>query len=96
MPVLSMYWLSSVLNPMVLDLMHQSFNGSTQKALMMDNDYVRSCRPFARAIRAAYIFVNLCLPFAHHSPLTAASHVLLMGAVESLHLAMLFALSEQG
>jgi hypothetical protein len=60
---------------------------------MMDNDNVCSCRPWAWTIRAAYIVVNVGLLFVRNLPIAAACHVLLMGAVGSLHLAMHFVLS---
>ena len=71
LPVLSFYWITSVLNPQILTLTHAS--SATKHALTMDNDYFICSRPIAYAIRAFYIFVIMVMPFAHAQPLTAAA-----------------------
>jgi len=92
LPLLSFYWLSSILNPGFIRLEHSS--PAVSSAITLDNDWFRSCRPWAWTVRAAYLGVNIVAPFFHSAaPLTVVGHILLMGAAESLHLAALFALS---
>ena len=91
LPVLSFYWLTSVFNPQIITLRHSS--PATETALKMDNAYFVAARPFAWAFRCSYIAAMVVSPFFHAPFLTAAGHVLLMGSVESLYLASLFALS---
>lgn len=70
LPVLSFYWITSVLNPQILTLSHAS--SATKRALAMHNEYFVSCRPIACAIRASYILVVILAPFCHAPPLMAA------------------------
>lgn len=89
--VMSGYWLSSVFNPEVIELKQ---GGAHNVGLQMDSDFIKSRRKYAIALRLLYIFVNVICPLQFHGyTLTAVGHVLTMGAVESLALALLFALS---
>lgn len=90
LPMLSFYWLSEVFNPQILDLRQR---GASSIGIKLDNDFIKSRRKFAIAIRAAYIYMNIVTPFFFHTPLKALSHVLLLGAVESMTLGTLFSLS---
>lgn len=92
LPFLSLYWLSMVLNPQSIDLMHR---GSTQIGIKWDNDFMIRRRKYSVALRVYYIFVCVVRPFmvAGGFSLTTLLQILLMGNVESLMLATLFALS---
>lgn len=90
LPALSFYWLSSVFNPQIIDLQQR---GAVSIGMTFDNDFTRSRRKFSVAIRLLYIYWNCVTPFYYHGPLTAVGHILLMGCVESLALAVLFSLS---
>jgi len=90
LPMLSFYWLSSVFNPQILDLRHRGAGGI---GLQMENDFVKSRRKYAIAIRLLYIYWNVVTPFMHHNWNVALSHIALMGMTESLILSMLFSLS---
>lgn len=90
LPVLSFYWLSSVFNPQVLDLKQR---GAESVGIRMENDFIKSRRKYAIAIRALYIYMNCVTPFFFHNPITAIGHIMLMGMCESLTLSVLFSLS---
>lgn len=90
LPLLSFYWVSSVFNPQILDLKQR---GAESVGIRFESDFVKSRRKYAIAIRALYIYWNVVTPFFHHKPLTAFCHIILMGMIESLILAVLFALS---
>jgi len=93
LPVLSFYWLSMILNPQVATLEH---GGAASVGLRMDNDFIKSRRSWAIAIRAFYVYINIIKPiqFAGMGNLgTTILQILTMGASESLTLAVLFSLS---
>lgn len=90
LPVLSFYWLSSVFNPQILDLRQR---GAQSIGYKMENDFIKSRRKYAIAIRLLYIYMNCVTPFFFHDANTAIAHILLMGASESLTLSVLFSLS---
>ena len=90
MPVLAGYWLSSVFNPEIIDLRQRGAMGVGMK---MDSEYTVKSRKYAVALRLLYIYVNVVTPFNHHDPATAFGLIMLMGAAESLALAVLFSLS---
>lgn len=90
-PVLSFYWASSVFNPQILDLRQR---GALAAGIQMENDFIVKRRKWAILIRLVYIYMNVVTPFLHHGLCWKAfGHVWLMGTVESLTLAILFALS---
>jgi len=91
LPVLAGYWISSVFNPQILDLRQR---GAEAVGMKLDNDFVKSRRKYAWALRALYIYTNCVTPFQHDiSPLTVFGQIMAMGAAESLFLAVLFSLS---
>jgi fatty acid desaturase len=91
LPVLGGYWLSAVFNPQILDLRQR---GALEIGIKMDNDFIKSRRPLAIALRILYICTNVVTPFLNHGITWAAfGHVMLMGVAESLTLAVLFSLS---
>lgn len=93
LPVLSGYWLSMILNPQVFTLQH---GGAGSVGIRMDNDFTKSRRLWATAIRAFYIYINIVKPiqFAGMENVgTTVMQILTMGAAESLTLAVLFSLS---
>jgi acyl-lipid (7-3)-desaturase (Delta-4 desaturase) len=90
LPVLAGYWLSSVFNPQILDLQQR---GALSIGIKLENDFVKSRRKYAIALRLLYIVTNIVTPFYHTDPLTAFGQIMLMGVAESLTLAILFSLS---
>lgn len=90
LPVLSMYWVSMILNPQVFTLQQ---GGAASVGIKMDNDFLKSRRKYSTALRLLYIYWNVVTPFFFHKPLLAISHILFMGICESLTLALLFSLS---
>ena len=92
LPLLSFYWLSMVFNPEILDLMHR---GSLYVGIKWENDFIVKRRKYAIAIRLTYIFLNILRPFivVGGFNFTTFLQILAMGAIESLTLASLFALS---
>lgn len=89
--VLAGYWLSAVFNPQVLDLRQR---GALSIGIKMDSDFVKSRRKYAIFLRLLYIYVNVITPFLYHGlSWRALGDVMLMGAFESLALAVLFSLS---
>jgi len=93
LPVLSFYWLSMILNPQVATLQH---GGAASVGVRMDNDFIKSRRAWAIAIRVFYIYINIVMPiqFAGMEKLgTTILQILTMGASESLTLSVLFSLS---
>lgn len=90
LPVLSMYWVSMILNPQVFTLKQ---GGAASVGIKMDNDFLKSRRKVSTALRLLYIYWNVVTPFFFHNPLLAVSHILFMGTCESLTLALLFSLS---
>ena len=91
LPLLSFYWLSSVFNVQVLDLEQR---GAQSVGIRMDNDFIKSRRKYAIAIRLLYIYWNIACPFLTTGwSWTTLGQVLLLGVAESLTLASLFALS---
>jgi len=90
LPLLGSYWLSSVFNPQIIDLRQR---GALDIGIVMENDWIKSRRKYAVALRLFYIYCNIITPMQHHDPLTAIFHSLLMGFVSSWTLAGLFGLS---
>ena len=88
--VLAGYWLSSVFNPEILSLQQAGAQGV---GFRMESDYIKDRRKYAIFLRLLYIYVNVVVPFQHHSPLTAVYHITVMAVCESLTLAVLFSLS---
>eukprot|EP00933_Yihiella_yeosuensis_P008696 TRINITY_DN11428_c0_g2_i1.p1 TRINITY_DN11428_c0_g2~~TRINITY_DN11428_c0_g2_i1.p1 ORF type:complete len:461 (+),score=69.03 TRINITY_DN11428_c0_g2_i1:53-1435(+) len=89
LPVLSFYWMSSVLNPQILDLNHRG----TSELMNWQNDYIKSKIAMSLFIRGLYIVMNVFTPFFHHDWRTAVYHIWIMSSVESLALSVLFSLS---
>lgn len=93
LPVLSGYWLSMVLNPQVFTLAHA---GAASVGFRMDNDYTQTRIKYAVVIRILYIYLNIVRPIMNcglDNGLKTFSHIMIMGAAESLTLAVLFSLS---
>jgi fatty acid desaturase len=91
LPVLGGYWLSAVFNPQILDLRQR---GALEIGIKMENDFIKSRRPIAIALRLLYIYTNVVTPFLNHGlAWSAFGHVMVMGVAESLTLAVLFSLS---
>jgi fatty acid desaturase len=89
--VLSLYWLSMVFNPQVLDLRHA---GAEYVGIQMKNDYIVKRRKYAIALRAWYMYANIFCPIANNGfNLYTIGIIMLMGVSESLVLAVLFSLS---
>ncbi len=93
LPVLSGYWLSMILNPQVFTLVH---GGASSVGIRMDNDFTKSRIKVAIAIRCLYIYLNIFRPIVNcglENAATTFMHIMIMGAAESLTLAILFSLS---
>jgi fatty acid desaturase (delta-4 desaturase) len=91
LPVLSGYWLSSIVNPQILDLRQR---GAQSIGMKMESDHVKSSRKYAVFLRLLYIYTNIITPFQFHGVTwTTFAQIMLMGAMESLSLAVLFSLS---
>jgi len=92
LPALSLYWLSSVFHPQVLDLQDR---GAASVGVRMDSAYIKSRVPLATALRLNYLFWNVCMPFYTARGLNWHTFGLiqLMGVAGSLTLAVLFTLS---
>jgi len=92
LPVLAGYWLSSVLNPQVLDLRQR---GAEFVGIKMENDFLKSRRKVAISLRLLYIYVNCICPFIRVGKFSwgVFGDIMLMGAAESLALSILFSLS---
>jgi fatty acid desaturase (delta-4 desaturase) len=89
--VLAGYWVSSVFNPQILDLRQR---GALSVGIQMENDWIKSRRKYAIALRLLYIYVNIICPFQSHGVTWKAfSDIMIMGVAESLTLAVLFSLS---
>jgi acyl-lipid (7-3)-desaturase (Delta-4 desaturase) len=89
--ILSLYWVSAVFNPQVLDLRQR---GAYEVGIQMENDYVKSRRKYAIALRCMYIYIHVVHPFQFHGlGLRPLMDILILGFVESLTLAVLFSLS---
>lgn len=89
--VLSLYWLSMVFNPQVLDLRHA---GAEYVGIQLQNDYIIKRRKYAIALRLSYLYLNIYCPIANNGwNLTTLGIIMLMGISESVVLAVLFSLS---
>jgi len=89
--MLALYWLSTVLNPQVMDLRQR---GAEYVGVQMDNDYIVKRRKVAIALRAQYIFLNVVCPFYNNGfSLATFAIIMLMGVSESLFLSVLFSVS---
>lgn len=91
LPVLAGYWISSIINPQILDLKHR---GAEYVGMNLDNDHIKSSRKYAIFLRALYIFTNVIFPFMKAGlTWTVFAQVMLLGVAESLALAIPFSLS---
>jgi len=89
--MLGLYWLSTVLNPQVIDLRQR---GAQYVGIQMENDFIVKRRKYAIAMRMMYIFLNIFCPIAHNGLSWATfGIIMLMGISESLTLSVLFSLS---
>lgn len=92
LPLLSFYWLTSVFNPQIIDL--QQRGAVYVSGMRFDNDFVMKRRKYSVAMRLFYIYLNIICPIQLNGfTLKTLSQILFMGAIESLTLATLFALS---
>lgn len=90
LPILSLYWISSIFNPTCITVTHAACKDA---GLRFENSYLRSKRPVTWALRAFYMMCTCASPFVHHSWDTALLHIWFLSTVESLALAIPFALS---
>jgi fatty acid desaturase (delta-4 desaturase) len=89
--MLGFYWLSTVLNPQVIDLRQR---GAQYVGIQMENDFIVKRRKVAVAFRIMYMFLNIYCPLANNGfSLKTAGVIFLMGVSESLMLSVLFSLS---
>jgi len=89
--VLSMYWLSMIFNPQIIDLRHR---GADYVGIKMENDFIVKRRKFAVALRAMYLYLNIYCPIANNGlNISTVAIILLMGVSESFMLSGLFVLS---
>jgi len=89
--ILSLYWLSMIFNPQIIDLRHA---GALYVGMKMDNDFIVKRRKYAMALRAVYLYLNIYRPFANNGlNWTTFGIIMLMGISESLTLSVLFSLS---
>ena len=89
--MLGLYWLSTVINPQVIDLRQR---GAQYVGIQMENDFIVKRRKYAVALRIMYIFLNMFCP-VYHNGLSWATFgtIMIMGVAESLTLSVLFSLS---
>eukprot|EP00568_Trieres_chinensis_P001410 CAMPEP_0183293914 /NCGR_PEP_ID=MMETSP0160_2-20130417/2421_1 /TAXON_ID=2839 ORGANISM="Odontella Sinensis, Strain Grunow 1884" /NCGR_SAMPLE_ID=MMETSP0160_2 /ASSEMBLY_ACC=CAM_ASM_000250 /LENGTH=466 /DNA_ID=CAMNT_0025455123 /DNA_START=87 /DNA_END=1487 /DNA_ORIENTATION=- len=90
LPMLGFYWLSSVFNPQIIDLRQR---GAYSVGIAMENDFIKSRRKYAVALRLLYIYWNIVCPLRISPAPETAAKIFFMGVCESLALATLFALS---
>ena len=91
LPVLAGYWLSSVFNPEILDLRQR---GAMGVGFKMESDHIKRSRKYAIFLRFLYILVHVVVPFMQQGVTWGAfGDIMLLGASESLALAILFSLS---
>jgi len=89
--MLGLYWLSTILNPQVMDLRQR---GAQYVGVQMENDFIVKRRKYAMALRASYIFLNFFCPFYNNGlSMNTFGIIMLMGVAESMSLSMLFSLS---
>jgi fatty acid desaturase (delta-4 desaturase) len=89
--VLSMYWLSMIFNPQIIDLKH---SGADYVGIKMENDFIVKRRKWAMSLRAMYLYLNIYCPIANNGfTLSTIAIILLMGVSESFMLSGLFVLS---
>ncbi|KAL3786096.1 hypothetical protein HJC23_013095 [Cyclotella cryptica] len=89
--VLSMYWLSMIFNPQIIDLRHR---GADYVGIKMENDFIVKRRKYAIALRAMYLYLNIYCPIANNGfNISTIAIILLMGVSESFMLSGLFVLS---
>jgi fatty acid desaturase (delta-4 desaturase) len=92
MPVLMLYWTSSMLNPRVLDLQLLDADGKTP--LLQTNSYIQKRRLDTLVLRCLYILINVIMPIYHNGfSLGTLAEIWIMGASGSLMLGLLFTLS---
>ncbi|EKX38201.1 hypothetical protein GUITHDRAFT_89468 [Guillardia theta CCMP2712] len=90
LPILSFYWLSSIVSSEAISVTHIS---SKQGGMRFENSYLKNHRIQTWLLRAFYLACTSLSPFYHHQWHTALLHVWFMSVVESLSLAIPFALS---
>jgi fatty acid desaturase (delta-4 desaturase) len=89
--ILSLYWLSMIFNPQIIDLRHA---GAAYVGIQMENDFIVKRRKYAMTLRAIYLYLNIYCPFANNGfNWTTFAIIMLMGIAESLTLSVLFSLS---
>mmetsp|Transcript_50072 Transcript_50072/g.73545 ORF Transcript_50072/g.73545 Transcript_50072/m.73545 type:complete len:459 (+) Transcript_50072:25-1401(+) len=91
LPILSFYWFSSMVSPEILTATQSSVKENS--GVNFENSYLRAARPITWGLRALYCCLSVFSPFFHHSWTTALMHVWYMSVVESLALAIPFAVS---
>jgi len=90
-PVLSLYWLSTIVSLEVWDL--QDGNATTV-GMNFKNDFVSSRAPWAVLSRVLNIYIHIILPFQQHGfTLHALGHIVMFAGAGSLGLGLLFFLS---
>lgn len=91
LPILSFYWLSSILSPEFITA--EQLSVKEHSDVNFRNSYLKAARPVTWALRAFYVACTCASPFFHHTWGTALLHIWYMSVVESLALAIPFALS---
>jgi len=90
-PILSFYWISSIVSPEWLTATQASV--AQHSDVNFDNSYLRAHRPITWVLRLTYCAMTCGSPLYHHSWGLALLHIWYMSVVESLTLAIPFALS---
>jgi fatty acid desaturase (delta-4 desaturase) len=90
-PILSLYWTSSICSPEVLSLNQKSV--SKYSGINFNNSYVKNGKIISWTLRVIYISCICISPIIHHGYYNAIFIILYMSIVESLTLAIPFAIS---
>ena len=89
--VLSMYWLSMIFNPQIIDLQHA---GAKYVGIKMESEFITKRRKWAVMLRLMYLYLNIYCPIVNNGlSLSTVGIILLMGVSESFMLSGLFVLS---
>ena len=91
LPILAGYWISSIFNPQIVDLRQR---GALDAGIQMESPHIKKSRKYALGLRVLYIVTNIVMPLLHQGVrLPVFANIMLLGAAESLALAVLFSLS---
>jgi fatty acid desaturase (delta-4 desaturase) len=90
-PILSLYWTSSICSPEFLSLNQKSV--SKYSGINFNNSYVKNGKIISWTLRVIYISCICISPIIHHGYYNAIFIILYMSIVESLTLSIPFAIS---